>query len=161
MELQFELIANEYILKEWLRWNHPLSNYINHIMAVHIGYIKHTEQITTELEYRVDEVTLRPHELKGEVKVIVTNLQHRKQIDEFINRVIGLIATQDLERRVLDTLEIKFPDIHRLIKVFKIDPLAMTCTYVTTDGKSYTHTYRSLHNLDTSILVDVMTTHYF
>lgn len=161
MELQFELIANEYILKEWLRWKQPLSNYINHLIDVHIGYIKHTEQITIELEYRVDEVTLRPYELKGNIKVIITNLQHRKQIDEFIERVIGLIATQDMERRILDTLVVKFPDIHRLIKVFKIDPLAMTCTYVTTQDKTYTHSYTSLHNLDTSILVDVMTTHYF
>lgn len=154
--MEFELISNEYIVDKWYEWESSLPEYINHLIEMHLNHIS----LDNKLDYRLCNSTLRVYEVIGVNKVTITNLIHLKFLREFVDRVILLIDLLDIEVRTLATMDAKFPFLYRCIQKLEVDVPGMKCTLTTTANRVIEYTYTSLHNLDTSIIVDIMSSQF-
>lgn len=154
--MEFELISNEYIVDKWHEWESSLPEYINHLIKMHLAHI----YLDDKPDYRLCDLTLRVYEVINGNKVTITNLVNLKHLREFVDRVILLIDLLDIEVRTLATMDAKFPFLYRCIQKLEVDVPRMKCTLTTTANRVIEYKYTSLHNLDTSIIVDIMSSQY-
>lgn len=161
MTLQLDLISNTYIAKEWPKWPSSMGSYINHIISLHIGYLKIEEGLALDGHYEVCEHTLKPRLVMDDVVTTITNLQHLHSIHAFIQRVLDVVDAIDIEERVLNTLTMRFPDIEEQIDTLKVCLKEMRCVYTTRVGLRHTYLITDLSQIHVNIIIDILTTFNF